>query len=162
MSVVYLPYTHNCFVCGANNPHGLQLQFRHEDGEIRADFLPKEHHAGYRGLVHGGVLGAALDEIMFWAAAYATRKFHVSVELSVRYAKKVETGQPYLLVARLVREQRVFCFAEGELRNAAGESCALATGKFFAVRANDVPLHAEDFCADPRTLSPMEFFTPPT
>jgi uncharacterized protein (TIGR00369 family) len=158
MSAVYLPYTHGCFVCGASNEHGLQLKFRFEDGEIRADFQPRPHHAGYKGMVHGGVTASALDEAMFWAAAYATRKFHVSVELTVRYLKKVEVGQRHLLVARLAREQRKFCFTESELRDSTGEPCATATGKYFPMRPEDVPLGAEDFFADARTISPMEFF----
>ncbi len=158
MSAVYLPYTHDCFVCGASNEHGLQLKFRFEDGEIRAGFQPRPQHAGYKGMIHGGVTASALDEAMFWAAAYATRKFHVSIELTVRYLKKVEVGHHHLLVARLTREQRKFCFTESELRDASGEPCAAATGKYFPMRPEDVPLGAEDFFADPRTLSPLEFF----
>jgi acyl-coenzyme A thioesterase PaaI-like protein len=161
MSAMYLPYTHDCFACGASNQHGLQLRFRAENGEILADFRPKPHHTGYTGMVHGGVVASALDETMFWAAAYARKQFHVSVELSVRYRKKVDAAQSYLLVARLTREQKKFCFTEGELRDAAGHVCAAATGKYFLMRAEDVPLSLEDFCADPQTLSPMEFFSHP-
>lgn len=159
MSSLYLPYTHGCFVCGASNPHGLQLQFRAEANEIRADFHPKAHHAGYKGIVHGGVVAAALDETMFWAASFAKKQFHVSVELSVRYLKKVDVGGHYVVVARLVREQRKFCFTESELCNAGGATFATATGKFFPMRDEDVPLDAADFFPDPKTIKPTEFFS---
>ena len=158
MSAIHLPYTHDCFVCGAGNPHGLQLRFRVEDGEVRADFRPRPHHGGYRGMVHGGVLASALDETMFWVAAYARKQFYVSVDLSVHYLKKVEVGQTYLLVARLVREQKKFCFTESELHTTAGEPCASATGRYFPMRDESVPLGLEDFVADPQTISPMVFF----
>jgi uncharacterized protein (TIGR00369 family) len=158
MSAILLPYTHACFVCGASNPHGLQLKFRAEHGEIRADFHPQPHHAGYKGMIHGGIIATALDEAMFWAAAYIRKRFYVSVELNVRYLKKVEVGRSYLLVARFVGEKKKVCVTEGELRNAEGELCATAGGRYFPMRDEDVPLGLEDFCADPNTLSPMEFF----
>lgn len=161
MSAIHLPYTRDCFVCGASNQHGLQLKFRAENGEIRADFHPKPHHAGYKGMVHGGIIASALDEAMFWAVAYAKKQFHVSVELSVHYQKKVDVAQSYLLVARLTRQQKTLCFTEGELSDAAGQVCAMATGKYFPMRVEDVPLGLEDFCPDPKTLSPMEFFPKP-
>jgi acyl-coenzyme A thioesterase PaaI-like protein len=157
MNAIHLPYTHHCFVCGADNVHGLQLRFRVEAGEIRSDFCPREHHAGYRGMVHGGVIASALDETMFWAAAYATREFHVSVAMEVRYRQKVAVGEPYHLVARLAGKQKRICLTAAELRTATGELCASATGRFFPLRPSEVPLSHADFCADPATLSVAEF-----
>ncbi len=157
MTAIHLPYTHSCFVCGATNPHGLQLRFRCEAGEIRADFAPRERHTGYKGMVHGGIIATALDEAMFWAATYATRQFHVSVEMNVRWTKKVEVGHQYLLVARLDREQRKFCFTTGELRDTAGTVRASATGKYYPMRPENVSLGLEDFLGDPTTLPAEEF-----
>ena len=56
MSKLELPYTRDCFVCGAHNPHGLHLRFRREGDEVHADFTPQPQHAGFRGIVHGGIL----------------------------------------------------------------------------------------------------------
>ena len=97
-----LPYTHHCFVCGKDNPHGMQLRFAadEESGTVSADFVPRDHHAGYPGIMHGGAVGAALDEAMFWGATFKTRRMHMSVELSVRYHSKTITGGAYRLVAR--------------------------------------------------------------
>lgn len=158
MSAILLPYTHGCFVCGADNPHGLRLKFRVEDGEIRADFHPDTRHEGYRGIIHGGVIASALDETMFWAASYESRRFHVSTQLEVRYQKKVEVGKGYLLVARVAESHRRMCFTTAELRAANGEVCASATGRFFPMRRQEVPLRHEDFFPDPQALSPSEVF----
>ncbi|MBM3859434.1 MAG: PaaI family thioesterase [Verrucomicrobia bacterium] len=158
MSAILLPYTHGCFVCGADNPHGLRLKFFAHDGEIRAEFHPDARHEGYRGIIHGGVLASALDEVMFWAAAYATRRFHVSVQLDLRYQKKVEVGKNYLLAARLAESQRRLCSTVAELRAADGEVCASATGRFFPMRRDEVPLQHEDFYPDPGALSPAQLF----
>jgi len=155
---ILLPYTHHCFVCGASNPHGLQLRFRWADGAVHADFAPREPHTGYRGVVHGGVIASALDETMFWAVAYLERSFVVSVEMAVRYARRVETGRHYRLVGRLAEKQRRLFLASAELQQTDGVVCASATGKFFPLRTGEVPLRHEDFVADPATMSPAEFF----
>ena len=158
MNTIHLPYTHHCFVCGADNVHGLQLRFRVEENEIRAEYQPKEQHAGYRGVVHGGVIASALDETMFWAVAAATRRLYVSVEMAVRYEKKVEVGSAYQLAARLTGNPKRLCLATAELRTAEGTVCASATGKFFPLRPGAVPLSHADFCTDPATVALAEFF----
>jgi acyl-coenzyme A thioesterase PaaI-like protein len=158
MTAVHLPYTRHCFVCGAENPAGLRLRFRFEDGAIRSDYTPRAEHAGYTGIVHGGVVAATLDEIMFWAAAFATRKFHLSVAMNIRWARKVAVGEPYRLAARLVKTERVFVHAAGELLNGAGDVCASATGKFYPLRRDQVPLDAAEFCFDPAVLAPADVF----
>lgn len=158
MSAILLPYTHGCFVCGANNPHGLRLKFWAENGAVRAEFCPDARHEGYRGIIHGGVIASALDETMFWAASYAQRCFHVSVRLELRFQRKVEVGKRYLLIGRVVECQRRICSTAAELRAEDGEICASAIGRFFPIARKDVPLQHEDFFPDPNALSPRELF----
>ena len=152
-----LPYTHNCFVCGVDNPHGLQVRFSATNNEVRTDFVPREPHAGYRGLVHGGVLAAALDEAMFWAASHAKKRFHVSGELTVRYRQMVKVAGNYEIVARAVKSVRSMCFTEAELLDSSGELCATATGKFLPLPAEDIPRVLEDFHPDDGTIRPQSF-----
>lgn len=158
MTVVHLPYTRSCFVCGANNPAGLQLRFRAEQGEIRTDYTPRADHAGYTGIVHGGVVAAALDEIMFWAASFGRRQFHLSVEMNVRWVKKVRVGATYRLRGELERTQRALCWTRSALCDEEGRVCAEAHGKYFPLRPEEVPLDAAEFCFDPATLTPRELF----
>ena len=54
----------NCFGCGDENPHGLQLEMTIEGGELSADFTPALHHQGWPGIVHGGIISALLYEVM--------------------------------------------------------------------------------------------------
>ncbi len=155
----HLPYTRHCFVCGRDNPHGLRLRFAAdvESGTITADFAPSDHHAGYPGILHGGAVGAALDEAMFWAATYATRRMHMSVDLSVRYRAKTMTGAPYRLVARLDEQRGAMCLTSAELSDAAGTVCASATGKFLPLPAADVARVLADVCDDTATIPLAEF-----
>lgn len=158
MTVVHLPYTRSCFVCGANNPAGLQLRFRAENGAILSDYIPRSEHAGYTGIVHGGVVAAALDEVMFWAASFARRRFHLSVEMELRWVQKVRVGGRYRLEGEFDRAHRALCMTRSVLRDESGRICAEAQGKYFALRPKEVPLEAAEFCFDPATLTPQELF----
>jgi acyl-coenzyme A thioesterase PaaI-like protein len=151
----HLPYTHNCFVCGVDNPHGLHLRFSSANDEVTSDFTPRVEHAGYPGVLHGGVVGAALDEAMFWAATHGVSRMHLSAELTVRYRKKVEVGCSYRLVARIVKAARSMCRTEAELLDADSEVCANATGKYLPLPKEDVDLVLRDFHADDSTV-PLE------
>ncbi len=57
------PNSRYCFLCGVENPIGLNLRFYEaEDGHVEARFTPKEEHQGYPGVLHGGITSALLDE----------------------------------------------------------------------------------------------------
>ena len=152
--VEHLPYTRGCFVCGVDNPQGLHLRFRADEGEVHADFAPREGHAGYPGLLHGGALSAALDEAMFWAASHGVGRMHVSAELTVRFRRKVLVTQSYRIVARLVQARSAMCRTEAELLDVEGEVCATATGKYLPLPREDLPLVLQDFYPDEDTVSP--------
>jgi uncharacterized protein (TIGR00369 family) len=129
MNKLQLPYTRDCFVCGAHNAHGLHLRFRREGEEVLADFTPQPQHAGFRGLVHGGILATVLDEAMFWAAASTTKRFCLAAELNVRFVSKVIVGQKLTVVARLRADRGRLWESSAELRDEAGTVCARATCK---------------------------------
>jgi hypothetical protein len=97
---------------------------------------------------------------MFWVASYEGRQFYVSAELSVRYMKKVQVGCDYRLVSRVAGRQRRIFLTEAELRAVADDSvCATASGRFFPVPLDQVPLDHEDFVTDPKAL-PLEDLLP--
>lgn len=154
-----LPYTHNCFVCGVDNPHGMQLRF-HSEGEshvIHADYLPRDEHAGYPGVLHGGAVAAALDEAMFWAATHTTGRMQMSVELAVRYRGKVKTGARYRIVACSGQRRGKLCSTTAELVDADGAVCASASGKFLPLPKEDAQRVLADVCSDPSTVSLRDF-----
>lgn len=53
-----------CFVCGLQNPIGLNLKFVSDGETVRTEFSPKPEHEGYKGILHGGILAAIIDEVM--------------------------------------------------------------------------------------------------
>jgi uncharacterized protein (TIGR00369 family) len=158
MSKLQLPYTRDCFVCGAHNLHGLHLRFRREGNEVLAEFTPQAQHAGFRGLVHGGILATVLDEAMFWAAASTTKRFCLAAELNVRFVSKVVVGQKLTVVARLRADRRRLWESSAELRNEADAICARATCKQIPMTLEEMKQAAVDFLPDAATLEGMQLF----
>ncbi len=158
MSKLDLPYTRGCFVCGAHNPHGLHLRFRREGYEVHADFLPESQHAGFRGIVHAGILSTVLDEAMFWAAASTKKKFCLAAELNVRFITKVSVGQRMLCVARLKTDRGRLWESEAELRDEQGNVCVRATCKQIPMDLSSMKDAAVDFLPDPATTDGMNLF----
>lgn len=153
-----LPYTRNCFVCGAHNPHGLHLRFRQVGEEVQTEFVPAAHHAGFRDIVHGGLLSTVLDEAMFWAAATRTGRFCLAAELTVRFRRKVAVGQVYRVVAWLVADRGRLFESAAELRDAAGAVCVRASCKQAPMDGPAMQHAAGDFLADPATISAAQLF----
>jgi acyl-coenzyme A thioesterase PaaI-like protein len=158
MSKLELPYTRDCFVCGAHNPHGLHLRFRREGDEVHADFTPQPQHAGFRGIVHGGILSTVLDETMFWAAASTKKRFCLAAELNVRFISKVSVGQRLVCVARLKTDRGRLWESEAELRDEAGNVCVRATCKQIPMDISAMKDAAVDFLPDPATVEGMKLF----
>ncbi len=158
MSKLQLPYTRDCFVCGAHNPHGLHLRFRREGDEVLAEFTPQAQHAGFRGLVHGGILATVLDEAMFWAAASTMKRFCLAAELNVRFMNKVMVGQKLTVVARLARDRGRVWESSAELLNEASAICARATCKQIPMTLEEMKHAAVDFLPDTATLEGMQLF----
>lgn len=158
MSELELPYTRDCFVCGAHNPHGLHLRFRREGDEVRADFTPQSQHAGFRGIVHGGILSTVLDEAMFWAAASTKKCFCLAAELNVRFVNKVTVGQKLMCVARLKTDRGRLWESEAELRDEHGNICARATCKQVPMDLSAMKDAAVDFLPDPATTDGLKLF----
>jgi acyl-coenzyme A thioesterase PaaI-like protein len=158
MSALQLPYTKNCFVCGAHNPHGLHLRFRREGNEVLTDFVAQPHHAGFRDIVHGGIIATALDEAMFWAAATTTKRFCLAAELTVRFLQKVSVGQTLQIIAALDADRGRLWESRAELRDDSGTIYARATCKQVPLDAAAMRHAAGDFLPDPATAEGMQLF----
>lgn len=53
-----------CFGCGADNPIGLRLKYRVEENCVITEFVPREEHQGWPGIVHGGIITTLLYEVL--------------------------------------------------------------------------------------------------
>lgn len=128
------PEYRGCFACGTDNPRGIHLEPRNENGEAVAVFVPDASLQGYPGVTHGGLTATVLDEIMVWSARFAADTAVVTGEMTIRYLKPVSTGVRYTARGRVTGNRGRLIRAEGTLSDAAGVIVARAQAKLFAVK----------------------------
>lgn len=94
------PINQWCFVCGKENPIGLQLDFIEKDESYSTTFTAGRQHQGYDGIMHGGLVSTILDEVM---AGYLNAKgFNaVTAKLEVRFRKPTPIGQPLTATGKI-------------------------------------------------------------
>ena len=122
-----------CFVCGESNPAGVHVRFyEQEDGSVLARFAGADHHQGYPGRMHGGVISAIMDEAMGRAIMipHGETIWGVTAELNIRYCKPVPLGVELTAVGRIVSENRRLFEGSGELHLPDGAVAVEATGKY--------------------------------
>ncbi len=145
-----LPHTGGCFVCGLRNPEGLKLDLLSDGRTVGTSLRFRPEHAGFSGVVHGGLITTVLDEMMAWAIGVNTRSFAFAAELNVRFLRAVAPGTPLTARAELVENRRGRLFlTRAELLNPEGEVAAEATGKFLPIPAERNPALFADFVEDP-------------
>jgi len=112
---VLLPYYPQCFICGNENPNGVQCQFRAEGDTVKSTFKTENWMVGYEGTVHGGIIGAVLDEALVWAAYAATGLFGVTAEIRIRYLRPLVVGAVCEVKGWMVENKGKIWVAESEL-----------------------------------------------
>jgi uncharacterized protein (TIGR00369 family) len=129
------PSSRACFVCGRDNALGLKARFDGDRaaGEVRATVTVPEAMNGYPGTVHGGILGALLDE-----AAVRTGLLDggfddlmVTGRLTVTYQRPTPTEVPLTVVARLTQRSGRRATAVAEVRLPDGSVTATAEALLF-------------------------------
>jgi acyl-coenzyme A thioesterase PaaI-like protein len=121
----------NCFACGPTNPIGMHVHFdRAADGEgviARVRLAPE--YQGWRGIAHGGIVMALLDEAMAHAAGFEGHR-GVTASVSVRFRKPVPLEAPIEVRGRVTWHRRTVLGVEGRVLGADGTLLARAEGSF--------------------------------
>ncbi len=91
----------NCFGCGFENPHGLQMKFESNGKKLRCKLDLPERFRGWGNLIHGGVLSTILDETMSWAAIYFSGKFILTKGMQVDFKLPVRIGMQLFSYGRI-------------------------------------------------------------
>lgn len=123
----------NCLVCGQANPNGLQLNFSSIDEEANAEWIPTLGWESFRGVIHGGIISAVLDEAMSQAIIFQ-HKNAFTADLHVRFHEKVEVGELLTVRGRVLGSKKRLLFAEAELLTCDGARKASATATFLMPR----------------------------
>jgi len=133
----YLPNSNTCFVCGEDNAAGLQTRFYVEDGYVKMALSAAHHHCGYHNVLHGGVIAAAMDECMGWAAARAIHRMCVTGDLTVRYLKRAPVDAQLTVCAEVVRAHRRLVHTAGVLVDQEGVKYARSEGRFLPLTVEE-------------------------
>ncbi len=127
----------NCFICGNNNPSGLKVCFRKcEPGVIIAEFIPPDHLNGFKGVLHGGIISAVLDDAMDWAIYSVTGRWYVTAQMTVNFKKTAPVAEKLRVKAWVTSEDgkiKKIQFAKAELTSLSGDILASSEGKFFQI-----------------------------
>jgi len=119
-----------CFVCGKRNPLGLKAEFQVDRDRLRlkGTFVPRREHQGYRGIMHGGLTCALLDEAMVklvWESGIPA----VSASLEIKLAKPVKLGEPVLIEGWVESRKGRVIHTAARIEDATGAVLAEAKGK---------------------------------
>jgi acyl-coenzyme A thioesterase PaaI-like protein len=126
---------HRCFICGKQNPDGLQLDFELEgDSGVRTTCVIPERFQGFAGIAHGGILAAILDECMvntLWLRGITA----VTARLEVRLRRPLNLEARVTFRAEVRRESssRFEVVSRAEL----GDGTLIADAKALLVKVGE-------------------------
>lgn len=124
-----IPLYSGCFVCGQENDSGLNAQFFWDGGKAVCDITPDNKFAGYKGIIHGGIVATLLDEVMI-KALLAERILSVTAEITIRFKKPVYVGDKLHFEGWKTGEAGAVYHTEGCGINQKGEVIAEATARY--------------------------------
>jgi len=106
----------NCYVCGPDNAVGLHVPFEREGAHgSRAVYTARTEHAGWPGLLHGGVALALMDEALAWAL-YFQGMYGVTARVETRFRQPIPVGTKMVVRAWSVEKRRRLVEARAEIR----------------------------------------------
>jgi len=121
-----------CFACGQANPIGLQIHFSLRGEHCTGRFTANENHVGYENTVHGGIIFAALDDVMANVLYLQDIKAHTA-RCEIRYRQPLPIGTPVVLTGWIESERRRLFVLKGEARLEDGTLIADTEASFMRV-----------------------------
>lgn len=115
-----------CFCCGEKNPLNLKMQFHYESEKLFSSVIFPKEYQGFNNVVHGGIIGTVLDEIMVNLHCLKNEKI-ITAEYNVRLKAPCPVNQKVLLSAWSVKKKGRLYFSASEARLENGILIAEAT-----------------------------------
>ena len=106
----------SCFGCGDDHETGLHMRMHAGKGlTLDGTFTVTKYHQGAPGLAHGGLLSAAIDEVL-GSLNWLLGKPAVTGRLECEFTKPVPVGSVLHIHAEIVGTQRRKVFAVASVR----------------------------------------------
>lgn len=141
----WIPWSETCFGCndGMNEGIGMRCGIT-EDGYVVGFCRTKTGHQGFPNTVHGGLVSAYLDEVLW----HATRQekpdtIAMTVEMTVRYFRPVDIGADIRVIAEPAEREGRHIYVNGYVLLSDNTVAATARIHYVTVRQNSERMHAE-------------------
>ena len=118
-----------CFICGGENDNGIKARFFFDGEKAVSEITADEIFEGYRGIYHGGVISALLDEVMI-KAILAQDIYAVTAEITIKFIRPVKTGDRVKLTGKVKAKKGRLYLTEGQAVDQEDKPFATATGKY--------------------------------
>jgi len=160
MQRIRLPWSRSCFVCGEANPQGLRAEIYKVGELIEMAFVPRREFVGWADVVHGGLIGTVLDELMTWAAIVHGRRAYFAVGFSVRFKAPLPPERPCVVRARVTGGRRQLLETEAWIQDAAETVFARSSGRYLPVPAGQLDGFRHDFVSTEGCLDLRDALSP--
>ncbi|HPU46466.1 MAG TPA: PaaI family thioesterase [Bacteroidales bacterium] len=119
-----------CFGCSDRNPVGLHLEFYDYGDYVESEWKANKNYEGWHGVLHGGIVATLLDEVGSWVIVSKICRAGMTVELNVRYHKKISTNEKIYIQGKLIEYKKNIAFIESKIIQN-GEIKASGMSKYF-------------------------------
>lgn len=126
---------YECFACKPTRSEGLLIEPKIDGIKCVTDTLKfNAKFSGMNGLVHGGFISMALDEIMGYSITLHEGKFSLTTNLKVEFKSPVHIDKEYILKSQIleVDGQVIKCYGTISDKDT-GRVSATSEGSFFLV-----------------------------
>jgi len=125
---------YNCFGCSPNNSFGLQMSFYKDDDQVISEWEPKERFAGYKNVLHGGIISVMVDEIAAWTVTALLQKTAVTSKLEVKFLKPIFINKGNIkLISKITEQNRRLVTMDVRVFNAENQLCTEGKAIYFIV-----------------------------
>ncbi len=132
-----LPRYKECFVCGKNNPIGLNITFKTDGKIVFVNLKLKKEYCGFKNRVHGGILSTIIDEAMGWACSVKTKRLYYTIELNIKFKKAALPNEQLIVEAEFIKEKHSICASKGIIKNAKSDILIIASGKYYPIEESE-------------------------
>ena len=106
-----------CFVCGQENPSGLNLKFSLRNGKVCTEFIPEKIHQCYKDIIHGGIISTLIDEAMVQAALMNGIPA-ITAEITIRFKQPLMVGEKAIVEAEIGNIKKKVIEASAKIKKA--------------------------------------------
>lgn len=134
-----LPWDKNCFVCGGKTGSGVDMKvYATEDGYAVGLCRTRHCHQGFPGVIHGGIVSAYLDEVLWFAARLSDPEIpSMTVQLNVKFLKPVPIEHEIRVAAKLMHAEGRHLYSEGYILLEDDTLAATAEAHLLTLRPED-------------------------